>query len=247
MLLSSDKYIKIEMDKLKIDFECLKQILKIGLPAGLQSAVFSISNIVIQSAINSLGTVVMAASSAAFNLEIIAYYVLNSFSQACTTFVGQNYGAGNLKRCKKTLHICLIEDLIASAVTIVTVLFAGKFLLSLFNNDPEVIRIGYIRLLIIFSAYIFSMLYEVMSGYLRGFGISLVPAILTMLGVCVIRIIWIQTVFPKSPTFETIMTVYPISLATTAVLIFIAVLASHPVHKILAEGKKGKGKMLLKE
>lgn len=238
MLLSSNKYIKIEMDKLKIDFECLKQILKIGLPAGLQSAVFSISNIVIQSAINSLGTVVMAASSAAFNLEIIAYYVLNSFSQACTTFVGQNHGAGNLKRCKKTLHICLIEDLIASAITIVTVLFAGKFLLSLFNNDPEVIRIGYVRLLIIFSAYIFSMLYEVMSGYLRGFGISLVPAILTMLGVCVIRIIWIQTVFPKSPTFETIMTVYPISLATTAVLIFIAVLAYHPVHKILAEEKK---------
>ncbi len=238
MLLSSDKYIKIEMDKLKIDFECLKRILKIGLPAGLQSAVFSISNIVIQSAINSLGTVVMAASSAAFNLEIIAYYVLNSFSQACTTFVGQNYGAGNLKRCKKTLHICLIEDLIASAITIVTVLFAGKFLLSLFNNDSEVIRIGYVRLLIIFSAYIFSMLYEVMSGYLRGFGISLVPAILTMLGVCVIRIIWIQTVFPKSPTFETIMTVYPISLATTAVLIFIAVLAYHPVHKILAEEKK---------
>ncbi len=238
MLLSSDKYIKIEMDKLKIDFECLKRILKIGLPAGLQSAVFSISNIVIQSAINSLGTVVMAASSAAFNLEIIAYYVLNSFSQACTTFVGQNYGAGNLKRCKKTLHICLIEDLIASAITIVTVLFAGKFLLSLFNNDSEVIRIGYVRLLIIFSAYIFSMLYEVMSGYLRGFGISLVPAILTMLGVCVIRIIWIQTVFPKSPTFETIMTVYPISLATTAVLIFIAVLAYHPVHKILAAEKK---------
>lgn len=241
MLLSSDKYIKIEMDKLKIDFECLKRILKIGLPAGLQSAVFSISNIVIQSAINSLGTVVMAASSAAFNLEIIAYYVLNSFSQACTTFVGQNYGAGNLKRCKKTLHICLIEDLIASAITIVTVLFAGKFLLSLFNNDSEVIRIGYVRLLIIFSAYIFSMLYEVMSGYLRGFGISLVPAILTMLGVCVIRIIWIQTVFPKSPTFETIMTVYPISLATTAVLIFIAVLAYHPVHKILAEEKKVRG------
>lgn len=241
MLLSSDKYIKIEVDKLKIDFECLKRILKIGLPAGLQSAVFSISNIVIQSAINSLGTVVMAASSAAFNLEIIAYYVLNSFSQACTTFVGQNYGAGNLKRCKKTLHICLIEDLIASAITIVTVLFAGKFLLSLFNNDSEVIRIGYVRLLIIFSAYIFSMLYEVMSGYLRGFGISLVPAILTMLGVCVIRIIWIQTVFPKSPTFETIMTVYPISLATTAVLIFIAVLAYHPVHKILAEEKKVRG------
>lgn len=235
MLMKTDKCIKVELKELKIDPACLKQILAIGLPAGCQSAFFSISNIVIQSAINSLGTVVMAASGAALNLEILAYDVLNSFSQACTTFVGQNYGAGNLKRCKKTLYICLIEDVIALAITILTVLFAGKFMLSLFNNDPEVIRIGYTRLVIIFSAYTFSMIYEVMTGYLRGFGISFVPAVLVMVGVCVIRIIWIQTVFPLSKTFETIMTAYPVSLFATAVLIFIAVLAYHPVRRFSAK------------
>ncbi|MFR6496030.1 MAG: MATE family efflux transporter, partial [Ruminococcus sp.] len=87
-------------------------------------------------------------------------------SQACTTFVGQNYGAGNMKRCRRTLVLCLVEDAIASAVAIGLILFTGKFLLSIFNSDPQVIEIGYTRLVIIFSAYTFSMLYEVMSGYL---------------------------------------------------------------------------------
>ena len=185
----SDKAIHLEWQELRIDRKSLQKILQIGFPAGIQSAVFSISNIVIQSAINSLGTVVMAASSAAFNIEVIAYDVLSSFSQACTTFVGQNYGAGKLERCRKTLVLCLVEDTIASGLAILLVLCSGRFLLSIFNRDPEVISIGYTRLMMVFTAYFFSMLYEVMSGYLRGFGISLVPALLTMLGVCGVRIL----------------------------------------------------------
>lgn len=96
---------------------------------------------------------------------------------------------------------------------------SGKFLLSLFNSDPEVISIGYTRLVMIFTAYIFSMTYEVMSGYLRGFGISLVPAILTIIGVCGVRIVWVYTAFPLNRTFSTLLLAYPISLATTALLI----------------------------
>lgn len=227
-LMKSEKYIRLELKKLRIDLPTLGKILRIGLPAGVQSAVFSVSNIVIQSAINSLGKVVMAASSAAFNIEIFAYDVMNSFSQACTTFVGQNYGAGQLKRCRKTLFLCLIEDAVATAAATGIVLLSCRFLLSIFNNDPAVIDLGYVRLVTIFFAYIFSMLYEVMSGYLRGFGISLTPAILTTLGVCGVRIVWIAAVFPKSRTFETIMTAYPVSLSLTAVLIFIALLIAHP-------------------
>ena len=183
-LLHTDKCVRVSRSDLCIDRQSLLRIVQIGLPAGIQSAVFAMANIVIQSAINSLGTTVIAASSAAFNLEILAYYVLNSFSQACTTFVGQNYGAGNMRRCRKVLGLCLAEDAIASAAAIGLILISGKFLLSIFNHDPEVIQIGYVRLITIFSAYVFSMLYEVMSGYLRGFGISLVPAILTTIGVC---------------------------------------------------------------
>lgn len=212
-LVKSDKYIKVEFKKLRIDGKVFAKIMQIGLPAGIQSAVFAVANIVIQGAINSLGTVVIAASSAAFNIEIIAYNVMNSFSQACTTFVGQNFGANKIDRCKKTLFLCLIEDAIASGTAILIVLITGKFLLSIFNNNPEVIEIGYTRLVIIFIAYIFSMLYEVMSGYLRGFGFSLVPAILTTVGVCVLRIIWINTVFPANRTFVTIMTAYPCQLS----------------------------------
>lgn len=237
-LVKSDKYIKVEFKKLRIDGKVFAKIMQIGLPAGIQSAVFAVANIVIQGAINSLGTTVIAASSAAFNIEIIAYNVMNSFSQACTTFVGQNFGANKIDRCKKTLFLCLIEDAIASGTAILIVLITGKFLLSIFNNNPEVIEIGYTRLVIIFIAYIFSMLYEVMSGYLRGFGFSLVPAILTTVGVCVLRIIWINTVFPANRTFVTIMTAYPVSLSTTAVLIFIALIIYRPSKRFANKGKE---------
>lgn len=231
-LVHKNKLIKFEFRKLQIDKICLIKIVKIGLPAGVQSAVFNLANIVIQSAINSLGTIVIAASSAALNIEILVYYMLNSFSQACTTFVGQNYGARQINRCKKTLILCIIEDFIASIISIAIILVSGKFLLSIFNNNPQVIDIGYSRLIIIFSAYIFSMLYEVMSGYLRGFGIALIPAILTIIGVCGVRIVWIYTVFPMNKNFHTIIMAYPISLSTTALLIFIALLIYRPSHRL---------------
>lgn len=227
-LLKSKLSVHIELNELRIDWKILWRILKIGLPAGIQSAVFSLSNIIISSAINSLGKVTMAASSAAFNVEIMAYYILNSFGQACTTFVGQNYGAAQIDRCRKTLKLCIIEGIIITGTTMLIMLLTGKYLIGLFNNDPEVIEIGFTRLKIVYTSYIFSLLYEVMSSYMRGYGISLAPAILTMLGVCGIRIAWIYTVFPMSRTFATIMTVYPISLAATAVLIFIALIIYRP-------------------
>ena len=227
-LLKSELSIHIDFKALRIDWKILWRILKIGLPAAIQSAVFSLSNIIISSAVNSLGKVTMAASSAGFNVEIMAYYILNSFGQACTTFVGQNYGAAQVDRCRKTLKLCIIENIIVTGITVLIMLLSGRFLIGLFNNDPEVIEIGFMRLKIVYTSYIFCLLYEVMSAYMRGYGISLVPAILTMLGVCGIRITWIYTVFPMSRTFETIMIVYPISLAATAVLIFIALIIYRP-------------------
>lgn len=230
-LIRTDSVIRIRLQEFKFDRRILVNIIKIGLPAGIQSSVFSLANIIIQSAINSLGTMVIAASSAAFNLEIIAYYVLNSFSQACTTFTGQNYGAVEFGRCRKVLILSIIEDAVATATTILLILISGRTLLSLFNNDPQVIELGYTRLLLIFFGYTFSVLYENMSGYLRGFGISLLPAILTIIGVCGVRIFWISTIFPQHRTFQTIMTVYPVSLAVTAFLIFILVMIYRPSRK----------------
>lgn len=230
-LMRTDSFIRVEPRDLRFSAASLRKILQIGLPAGIQSAVFAVANIVIQAAINSLGTAVIAASSAAFNLEIIAYYMMNSFSQACTTFVGQNYGARQLDRCRRAFGVCLLEDAIASGFVIAVVLFFGRGLLGLFTSDPQVIELGYIRLTTVFFAYIFSMLYEVMSSYLRGFGISLVPALLTMFGVCGTRLGWVHFVFPLDRTFRTIMLVYPVSLSFTALLIFLALVWYRPAKR----------------
>ncbi len=227
-LMKSRGYVKLVPSKLRIDWKIIAKVLRIGVPAALQSSVFGIANIIIQSAINSLGTVVMAASSAAYNIELFAYYVLNSFSQACTTFVGQNYGAGRLDRCRKTLKVCFIEGVTATVLSIVLILSFGRNLLSLFNDDPEVIRTGYIRLMVIFSAYVFTLSYELMAGYLRGFGISLIPSVLTMVGICATRITWIMTVFKTHKSLGFIMAAYPVSLSTTALLLLIALLIIKP-------------------
>ena len=133
-----------------------------------------------------------------------------------------------MDRCKKTLRVCLVEGITTLAIAVSTILIFGKNLLAIFNSDPEVVETGYIRLMMVMLSHSFSLFYEVMSGYLRGFGISLVPAVLTTLGVCGIRIAWIQFVFPHSQTFQTIMAAYPISLSVTAFLIFITLLCYHP-------------------
>ena len=227
-LVKTKEMVHVELKELRVDRKILGQIMKIGLPAGIQSAVFAVANIVIQSAINSLGTIVMAASSAAYNIEIFVYDILNSFSQACTTFVGQNFGAGKIRRCRKVLILCIVEDAIATACAIILILLAGKNLISIFNNDPQVISVGYTRLIMVFSAYTFSMLYENMSGYMRGFGFSMIPAIVTTLGICGVRIFWIMEVFPSHKTFVGILTAYPVSLSVTALLIFIVLVIYRP-------------------
>lgn len=232
----TEKAVQVEPRELRLDLASMKRILRIGVPAGVQSAVFSVANIIIQSAINSLGTVVMAASGAAFNIEVMTYSILNSFGQACTTFVGQNFGAGKVERCKKTMGLCLAEGLTALAAAIVLILFFGKRLLAIFNSDPQVVDVGYIRLVMLMTAHVFSLCNEVFSGYLRGFGMSVPPALLTMAGVCGVRLSWIRWVFPQDPTFRTIMVVFPISLAVTALLNLTAVLCLRPARRYAAVG-----------
>ena len=222
---------RFEIKQLRIDKPVLKLIMKIGIPASIQSCVFSSANILIQSAINSLGTVVAAASSAAFNLEIFSYYCLNSFGQACTTFTGQNFGAWKLDRCKKSLKLCLLEGIITEGLMVAMLLLAGRSMLSVFTSNPELIEIGYIRVLFITTAHLFSLFYDVMSGYMRGFGISLSPALVTMCCICGIRFVWIYTVFEYFHSFTSIMAVYPISLGVNAIAIFILLMIKRPAKK----------------
>ena len=228
MLLRRRDAVRLVPSQLRLDRATLARIVRIGLPAGLQSAVFAVANIIIQSAINSLGTEAMAASSASTSIEYPCYSLLNSFSQACTTFVGQNNGAKNLERCRKTLRVCLVEDVLLAIALIAFVVWQGRAMLSVFSSDAGVIDLAYVRVCTIFPAYTLSMLYENMSGYLRGFGISVLPSALTALGVCGIRFFWVLAVFPANPTFACVMLAYPVSLGVTALLIAGALAYCHP-------------------
>ena len=228
LLLKTDSIIKLEWNKLHLDMPTMKEIVSIGLPAGIQGAVFSLANVVIQGAINSLGTEVIAASSASLILEMVAFSIFSSFTQACTTFVGQNYGARQMARCRVILRLCLLEDVICTGFCMLIVFLFGDRLIALINDDSEVIRLGYIRASIVFCAYIFSLSYDVMSGYLRGFGISFLPSLLTILGVCGVRFLWVAFVFPVYHDFRTLMYVYPVSMGVTAVLIFAALMWCRP-------------------
>ena len=232
-LLKADEAIRIDPRRLRIDRESVTKIVRIGLPAGIQGSVFSLANILIQTCINSLGAQVVAASSAALALEFVCYSLLNSFSQACTTFVGQNSGAGNLERCKKVLKVALIEDAIITVVMIVLVVWQGHTILTLFSSDAEVLDIAYVRVCTLFPAYVFSMVYENMSGYLRGFGISALPSALTAIGVCGTRFFWALVVFPAHPTFATVMLAYPVSFSTTALLMAGALAYCRPAQQAM--------------
>lgn len=227
-LMKTELAIRIELRKLRINQDVLGQILRIGIPAGIQGMIFSFANIIVQSAVNSLGTTVMAASSAAFNLEIFAYYIMNSFGQACTTFVGQNYGAGKNDRCRKALKFCLIQSLISTVAVSGLILLFSHPLLGIFNTDPNVIATGRIRLEYIFFAYVFGFAQEGLSGYLRGFGVSFIPAACSVIGICGVRLTWIFIVFQQKPSFATIMQVYPLSLGITAAVILVVTLLVKP-------------------
>ncbi len=237
-LMKTEMAIRIELRRLRVHGDVLVQILKIGIPAGIQGMIFSFANIIIQSAVNSLGTTVMAASSAAYNLEIFAYYIMNSFGQACTTFVGQNYGAGKGERCLKTLKLSLLQSLVSTAAVCGLILLFSRPLLGIFNTDPEVVATGRIRLEYIFFAYLFSFAQEGLSGYLRGFGVSFIPAACAVVGICGVRLTWIFTVFRQSPSFPTIMQAYPLSLGVTAAAILIVTLFMKPSKRYVIASEK---------
>ncbi|MBQ7493629.1 MAG: MATE family efflux transporter [Selenomonadaceae bacterium] len=228
-LLLSDGVIKLDLNALFVDKEELLEIVRIGLPAGVQGMVFSLSNLLIQEAINALGADAMAASAAAFTIEINVFCVVNGFGQAATTFVGQNYGAGNLPRCKRVTWVAMGLSAIFMQTLCCVILFFAAEVLSLFNSDPEVIRLGVIRLWYIVLPEIINVVMEGLSGALRGYGNSLTPAVITLICVCGTRVVWIFTAFKYVPTYATLMAVYPISWFITMIFL-IAAYSYHMKH-----------------
>lgn len=208
---------------LRLDFRLLrvrrhhtKRIFVIGMPAAVQGMVFCFANLVIQAALNSLGAEVMAASAAAFTIEINMYCVIAAFQQACTTFVSQNYGAGNLPRCREVTRWSLRLNIIAMLVLGALILLFMRPLLRIFNGDPAVVEIGVIRIVYVVVPEIFAVFIDIFSGSMRGYGYSLMPAVVTLVCICGVRLSWVWLVFPYRPTFETLMVIYPISWAVTS-------------------------------
>lgn len=197
----------------------LKDILAIGIPAGMQGAVFSLSNIIIQSAINSLGTDIMAASAIGFNLDILPYFVVNAFGQACTTFTGQNYGGRQYDRCRKILKITTLQSYLCAYSFGALILSFDRPLTALFHGDELVYSYVHIRLMMIMLAEGLNILIEQFSGSMRGCGQSLIPALIAIFGICGTRILWVYTIFDAHPDFTVLMAVYPVSWAVTALVI----------------------------
>jgi len=221
-LRKAEGLIHLDISQLKIEKSCLKETVRIGLPAGIQGMVFSLSNLLIQSAINALGADAMAASAAAFTIEINVFCLTNGFGQAATTFVSQNYGAGNLPRCKDVTKVSLQINILLMFILSAAILYFAAPLVSFFNDDSEVVRLGVIRLWYIIAPEIISVVMEIISGSLRGYGISMAPALITLVFVCGIRITWVFTVFAKIPTYAALMAVYGVSWFFTMIFLIIA-------------------------
>lgn len=214
-LIRTDSAYRLILKELKIVPDKLLKMVQIGIPAGLQGALFSVSNVLIQSSINGFGSVAMAGNTAGSNLEGFIYTAMNSFHQTAISFTGQNYGAGNFKRIGKILAICLVMVFGVGAVFgNMTYLFAGS-LLRLYSTDGEVIQYGILRLSIICTTYCLCGMMDVMVGSLRGMGRSVMPMLVSLAGACGFRILWIYTVFSRIHTLESLYISYPISWAIT--------------------------------
>lgn len=212
---------QLRVKQLRIEKKSLIKVLQIGVPAGIQGTIFSISNVFIQSGINSFGENAIAGSSLALNFEYFTYDIANAFAQAAVTFTSQNYGASNLKRCRKIFWLCMLFGIGFTEVLSIIFMIWDDFFVSIYTISPAVAVFGLIRMHHVCSLEGLTATYEVESAALRGMGKSLEPAIFTILGTVVFRLIWLFTVFRWSPTYSMLMNVYVASWIFTGVSIFI--------------------------
>lgn len=212
---------KLELKKLHIYSRQLKRILQIGLPAGIQSSLFAISNVIIQSSINSFGSVAMSGNAAAQNIEGFVYTSMNSYSQTSLNFTGQNYGAGKIERLQKIMWVCLVSVFCTGVILGLIALFFGKSLLSIYITDsPEAIKYGFERMKFIMLSYFLCGLMDVTTGLIRGLGKSVLPMLITVAGVVGIRLGWIYIVF-RIPQYHTLPSLY-ISYTISWIATFVA-------------------------
>lgn len=217
-LMQSEGCFKLYPGELKIHSDKLLRIVRIGLPAGIQGSLFSISNVLIQSSVNSFGSVAMAGNTAASNIEGFVYTAMNSVHQTAVSFTGQNLGGKKFDRISKILIECLILVTVIGLVMGNTAVFFGNELLGLYSKDIEVIAYGRKRLLYICTLYFLCGIMDVLVGSIRGLGYAVMPMIVSLLGACAFRIVWIYTIFTWNRTLDILYLSYPVSWTVTAMV-----------------------------
>lgn len=233
-LLREQDSTRLEWKKIKIDRHIAFEIMRVGIPAGIQGMVFSISNVVIQSSINSFdSSIIVAGNSAGGNLENFVYIGMMSFTQATITFTSQNYGAKRFDSIKRILNSTLLLTIVSGALTSVVVWIFGEFFLSLYTNEPQVIEVGMIRITYVALWLALNGILDVYVSSMRGMGSSTLPTVIMLLGICGVRLIWIWTVFKAFPTLEVIYLCFPISWIITSVVQ--AALWVHTYRRVIKE------------
>lgn len=220
-LLKTDDMYRLNWREVRIHPDMLLRIIQIGLPAGLQSVMYSASNIIIQSSVNALGTNVVAAWTAYGKIDVIYWTIINAFGISITTFVGQNFGAGKLDRVYKGIRVCL--GISAGATIFLSLLLYqfGQYIYLLFTTDAEVIAKGVEILHFLVPTLITYVCIEILSGALRGIGDCWIPMIMTALGVCLLRVVWIVVAVPLYPDIKTICFSYPLTWTVTSILFLV--------------------------
>lgn len=223
-LMRSNGMIRLSLKDLRIHKRQLLEIVRVGLPAGLQGSLFSISNVLIQSSVNGFGEVVVAANSASSNLEGFVYTSMNAIHQAALTFASQNLGAGKIKRVRRSVWVCVATVTVIGLVMGNLMYMCGRPLLSLYLDDPmaidpltgiTVLDYGMKRMSYMLPLYCLCGLMDVMVGSMRGIGYSIMPMLVSLTGACLFRVLWIMTVFAANPTLDVLYVSYPISWALT--------------------------------
>lgn len=215
ILLREQGMLHLDLRKLSLKKEYLGKVLRIGGPAGLQGLIFSFSNVVIQAAINYFGSACIAGNSAALNFEYIAYFIVSSYAQAVMTFISQNYAAGKFHRCRRVAWITMVSSVGVTACVSVTFYLLRYPLLALFTSDPEVVRFAVLRMTFIMLLEPMTSLYEIPGACLRGIGDSMLPAIISLIGCCGLRVAYIYLIFGHLERFEQVGIIYPITWVVT--------------------------------
>lgn len=222
LLMNEEEPYRLHWRKMKIHTSELKRMLRIGVPAGLQGMIFSVSNVIVQSSINSYGADAIAGSAAAINFEYYCYFIVQGFNGAAISFIAQNYSAGKMDRVHRVFRICMLSSLIFCAAFNLLFAWMDNFFLGFFSNVPEVQHYGSIRMHIVLALQFIASSYEISGSCMRGMGSSLTPAILTVFGTCLLRIVWVYIVSPIWHGFDVLMLVYPISWVLTGTMVLIA-------------------------